>query len=256
VTFPQPRPGDNSSYLHDHGQTDGGIEAVVFDWGGTLTPWHDVDVAETWRCVARVVHADAPALVEELAARLLAADEAIWSRSREGSSSARFADVLAACQMEATAELLAAHCSPWEPHTLIDPDVPETLAALRERGIKVGLLSNTIWPRGQHEEWLERDGVLHLFDGAVFSSEIAWMKPHPEAFRAAMAAVGVGDPSRAVFVGDRPYDDIHGAKSAGMRAVLVPHSRIPEHERGPVEGEADAVVTRLSDLVPLIDAWR
>jgi FMN phosphatase YigB (HAD superfamily) len=90
----------------------------------------------------------------------------------------------------------------------------------------------------------------------VYSSEIPWVKPHPEAFRAALRAVGVADPRRAVFVGDRPFDDIHGAKSAGMRAVLVPHSRIPDDQRGPVDGEADAVIRRLPELVRLIDAWR
>ena len=41
-----------------------------------------------------------------------------------------------------------------------------------------------------------------------------------------------------------------------MRAVLVPHSDIPDLQRGPVEGEPDAVVSRLADLVPLIDGWR
>src|SRR6476646_4582404 len=72
-----------------------------------------------------------------------------------------------------------------------------------------------------------RDEVLNLIDGAVYTSEIEWVKPHPEAFRAAMAAVGETDPSACVFVGDRPYDDIHGAKSAGMRAVLVANSAVP-----------------------------
>jgi putative hydrolase of the HAD superfamily len=29
---------------------------VIFDWGGTLTPWHEVDVPEQWRVFARQVH--------------------------------------------------------------------------------------------------------------------------------------------------------------------------------------------------------
>ena len=133
--------------------------------------------------------------------------------------------------------------------------MPPLLAALRERGLKVGVLSNTLWAREHHEEVFRRDGVLDLIDGAVYTSEIPWTKPHPEAFRAAMAAVGVDDPSRVVFVGDRPYDDVHGAKQVGMRAVLVPHSAIPEDQRGHVEGDPDAVVQRLADLLPVIDAW-
>jgi putative hydrolase of the HAD superfamily len=98
--------------------------------------------------------------------------------------------------------------------------------------------------------------VLERIDGAVYSSEIPWTKPHPQAFRAALDAVGVREPDAAVFVGDRPFDDIHGAKSAGLRAVLLPHSDIPEVQKGPVEGEADAVITELADLVAVVDAWR
>ena len=137
-----------------------------------------------------------------------------------------------------------------------DPDVPDLLAGLRERGIRVGVLSNTLWTREYHEEVFRRDGVLDLIDGAVYSSEIPWTKPHPEAFRAALAAVGVDDPARAVFVGDRPYDDIHGAKQVGMRAVLVPHSAIPDYQKGHVEGDPDAVVDRLADLLAVVDGWR
>ena len=104
------------------------------------------------------------------------------------------------------------------------------------------MLSNTLWTREHHEQVFRRDGVLGLIDGAVYSSEIPWTKPHPEAFQAALSAVGVADPARAVFVGDRPFDDIHGAKQVGMRAVLVPHSAIPDAQKGHVEGDPDAVV--------------
>jgi putative hydrolase of the HAD superfamily len=93
------------------------------------------------------------------------------------------------------------------------------LRRLRERGIKIGVLSNTLWPRTWHEEVFRRDGVLDLIDGAVYSSEIDWTKPHPAAFLAAMAAVGVSDAHRCVFVGDRPWDDIHGGRAWGARGA-------------------------------------
>jgi putative hydrolase of the HAD superfamily len=41
-----------------------------------------------------------------------------------------------------------------------------------------------------------------------------------------------------------------------MRTVLLPHSLIPDDQRGPLDGEPDAVITRLSDLLPLLDAWQ
>jgi len=66
-----------------------------------------------------------------------------------------------------------------------------------------------------------------------------------------MAAVGVTDPASCVFVGDRPFDDVHGAKKAGMRTVLIPNSDVPAYP-GSVP---DAVVARLTDLRPLLDTW-
>jgi putative hydrolase of the HAD superfamily len=118
------------------------------------------------------------------------------------------------------------------------------------------VLSNTTWHRSAHERIFERDGVLEFIDGAVYTCEIPWTKPHPGAFRAAMDAVGADDPGRCVFVGDRTFDDIYGAKQVGMRAVLVPHSVIPQQQRGHTDGEPDAVVARLSELIGVVDTWR
>jgi putative hydrolase of the HAD superfamily len=223
------------------------LEAVIFDWGGTLTPWHTVVPLEGWTTAV-----GDPALAE----KLLAAEELLWVRSRDEHRSGTLAEVFAAVGLEPAPDLLAAFHDWWEPHTYLDPDVPELFAELKRRGLKIGVLSNTIWPRAVHEEIFRRDGVADEIDGAVYTSDIEWTKPHPEAFRAALAAVDVSDPSRAVFVGDRLFDDIHGAKSVGMRAVLVPHSDIPPEQVGHTEGEPDAVIERLADLLEVIDRWR
>jgi putative hydrolase of the HAD superfamily len=102
-----------------------------------------------------------------------------------------------------------------------------------------------------HDQIFGRDEVLDLSDGTVYSCELPWTKPHPEAFRAAMAAVGEDDPAMCVFVGDRPFDDVHGAKSIGMRAVLMQNSAVPAFEAA----APDATITRLSELLPYLDRW-
>jgi putative hydrolase of the HAD superfamily len=224
-----------------------GVSAVIFDWGGTLTPWHTIDIHSSW--LAAVGD-------DERAARLRDAELAAWATSRDEHRSSTLADVIAAAGIEPEDAFLEGYHGWWEPHTLLDPDVPELFAGLRERGVRIGVLSNTLWPRREHERIFARDDVLALIDGAVYTSEIAHTKPHPEAFRAALAAVGESDPKRAVFVGDRPFDDIHGAKSVGMRTVLIPHSDIPDEQRGHTDGEPDAVIGRLAELLPIIDSWR
>jgi putative hydrolase of the HAD superfamily len=232
------------------------IDAVIFDWGGTLTPWHTIDLREQWLRYAEVYDPDH---ADEMSARILSEEDAAWQAGRDHQRSATLDQIFASVGVDVTTELhadaLAASPRWWEPHTHTDPDVPELMTGLKERDLRVGVLSNTLWTREYHEAVFRRDGVLDLIDGAVYSSEIPWTKPHPEAFRAAMDAVGVDDPSRAVFVGDRPFDDIHGAKEAGMRAVLVPHSAIPDAQKGHVEGDPDAVVQRLGEVLAVVDRW-
>ena len=71
-----------------------------------------------------------------------------------------------------------------------------------------------------------------------------------------MSAVGVGEPARCVFVGDRLFDDIWGARNAGMRAIHLPHSDIPSEQVGHTVGEPDAVIQRLADVPAAIAPWR
>ena len=225
------------------------VRAVIFDWGGTLTPWHGVDHDALWRAVC-APHFP-PERAAEVAAAILAAERDLWQVTESSQQSATLAQVFDRAGVTATDGILASYYQTWEPHTFTDPQAPALLRGLRERGIKVGVLSNTMWPRSAHERVFTRDEVLELIDGAVYSSEIPWAKPHAEAFRAAMAAVGEHDPAACVFVGDRPYDDIHGAKSAGMRAVLVANSDVPAFDAA----VPDAVITSLVELMPHIDAW-
>ena len=225
------------------------IQAVIFDWGGTLTPWHIIDHPALWQAVCAPYYP--PGQVAAVAAAICAAEQELWAAADRDSTSATLAQVLDRAGVAATDALLAGYYRQWEPHTLTDPDAPAVLRELRGRGFKIGVLSNTMWPRSAHERVFVRDEVLDLIDGAVYSSEIPWTKPHPEAFRAVMAAIGVDDPAACVFVGDRPYDDIHGAKSVGMRAVWIPNSEVPGYDAA----EPDAVITGLSELPPLLDRW-
>ncbi len=171
------------------------VRAVVFDWGGTLTPWHTVDLAEQWRVFAAEYHVDDEALARDLAARMAASEDDGWRRGRhDDHASARFEEILAGAGVVAgdprSAAGEAAYRRFWEPHTWTDPQVRPLWEGLRDNGIRVGVLSNTIWSRDYHREVFARDGVLHLLDADVYSSETPWVKPHPEIFR--LAARGSG----------------------------------------------------------------
>jgi len=222
------------------------LDAVVFDWGGTLTPWHTIDPMECWLAVTS----------DEVQARALHEAEAgVWAAVKADHRSGTLDDILDRAALRLTPEQLRTYYQWWDAHSYTDPAVPELFSALRQRGLKVGVLSNTTWPAEEHRRIFERDGVDHLIDGAVYTSEIPWVKPHPEAFRAALDAVGVSDPGRAVYVGDRLFEDVWGANQVGMHAVLVPHSIIPAAQTTGIEGTPDAVISELSDLVAVVDRW-
>lgn len=97
--------------------------------------------------------------------------------------------------------------------------------------------------------------MLDLIDGDVYSSEIPWTKPAPEAFHAALEAIGVGDPSACVYVGDRLFDDVYGAQNAGLKAIHIPHSDIPVEQIGHTEGVPDATAHELSEIPGIVSSW-
>ena len=170
------------------------IEAVIFDWGGTLTPWRPIDYRGEALALASYVE---PARVDEVAEAVFAAGAQVWGRSRDEHRSATLAELCTLAGIEPTEEAIASYRAFWEPATITDPEVRPLWQGLHDAGIRVGVLSNTIWPRDWHREFFERDGVLDLIDGDVYTSEIEWTKPDPRAFEAALATRS-GSPTRGV----------------------------------------------------------
>jgi putative hydrolase of the HAD superfamily len=128
-------------------------------------------------------------------------------------------------------------------------DVPDVLRAIAARGIKIGLISNSHRPLTSFQSHFDLDGLV---SATVSSSEHGYLKPHPSIFNAALQLIGV-EAKDAVMVGDSLGQDIAGAVSVGMRAVLV--RRGPGNQ--PFHGNADAfegvaVVQSLQELLPLL----
>jgi HAD superfamily hydrolase (TIGR01662 family) len=103
-------------------------------------------------------------------------------------------------------------------------DVPEVLRLIAASGIKIGLISNTQRSLAAFESHFSLEG---LFAVALSSYEHGYMKPHPSIFQTALEQIGA-TPSESVMVGDSLLHDIQGARSIGMRGVLVARSRMPD----------------------------
>lgn len=126
--------------------------------------------------------------------------------------------------------------------TLIDGAI-DILKFFRDSKVKIGLVSNTIFPKAYHLKELTRFEIFPYLDAYHFSSEVGVRKPHPEIYLKTLGELGV-DASDAVFVGDRLLEDVGGAQEVGMKGILVLHER--RDYTAPVT--PDAKINRLEEL--------
>jgi len=95
--------------------------------------------------------------------------------------------------------------------------VPATIAALRERGLKLGIVS-TKYRRRIHEV-LEREAMLHGFEVVIGGEDVQQHKPHPQGLFEAIERLDCS-PASVVYVGDSVVD-AELAKRAGVPLVVV-----------------------------------
>jgi putative hydrolase of the HAD superfamily len=138
-------------------------------------------------------------------------DEAIWVRFTE--------DVVRGMGGEGAdvAEIALRIVRRWEEaaHFELYDDVLPALAEVRRHDLRIGLVSNTSRDLGAFVRHFGID-----VDGWIASGSYGKVKPSPLIFQAALELVDC-EAECAVMVGDSPDDDIAGARSVGMRAVLL-----------------------------------
>jgi putative hydrolase of the HAD superfamily len=200
-------------------------DAVIFDLFGTLISLHTVSPAAY------------EAMLRQLAENLdvpFAAFRDQWRAAieeRESGALGSVDDILrttaAAVGGEPTTAQIAAARESWLPTAAgwLTPraDAAPTMAAFREAGCKIGLLSNC----SAEVPPLWRDDPLAAFvDEPVFSCEVGLMKPDARLYAHACGLLNVA-PERCLYVGDGGAHELTGARSAGMDALLL---RVPGEE--------------------------
>jgi len=115
------------------------------------------------------------------------------------------------------------------------PSSKETLLALRKRGYKLGLISNTHWRILEHS----RIEFRKFFDVITLSYEHGYTKPHPSIFVSTLKRLE-SDANCCLHVGDDPVADIQGAKNVGMKTAFI--------KRRGIEVDADIKIKRLTEL--------
>jgi putative hydrolase of the HAD superfamily len=106
-------------------------------------------------------------------------------------------------------------------------DAVETVRGLRAGGLKIGILTNG--PSELQRRKLRLIGIEDEVDAVAVSEEIGAVKPDPEAYRRAVAMLGL-EPGEVAMVGDHVVNDVAGALAAGLAAAVWV-------ERRPDDGE-------------------
>jgi putative hydrolase of the HAD superfamily len=121
-------------------------------------------------------------------------------------------------------------------------DAEPTLSRLKDKGYKLGLVTDTDGAKGMKRRRLGRLGLVKLFEVVVVGGDDTQRtKPSPEPFQLAASKLGLR-PGECVVVGDKPFTDIKGAKAAGMKAILIKRRDWGLGER------ADLTINSLAEL--------
>lgn len=123
----------------------------------------------------------------------------------------------------------------------------EVLTSLKARGKRIGLVSNA--STLEVGAW-DRSPMAPLFDCAIFSCYVGYVKPDRRIYEACVTGLGVV-PGECAFVGDGGSGELEGARNVGMAPIMVAEyvrdmwpGKIEERKR-----QADVMIERLSELL-------
>lgn len=206
--------------------------AVVFDLDGTLTDSIRLIVA-SFRHAGEVV-----------LGRVLTEDEAVvrWGEPLQ----IRAAQLAPGRAEEFVAAYTAYYDANHDRWCRVFPGVPEMLAALAARGVRLGVATSK--RRRSTMQALERCGLGRWIGAAISTEDVPVPKPAADPVLAALAHLGAA-PADAWMVGDGAFD-IEAARRAGVRSVAALWGT---RERDALLGaRPDYVVSRPDEVVSLV----
>jgi putative hydrolase of the HAD superfamily len=237
------------------------LEAVLFDWGSTLMDfvWDEELVEEGHRAGLQALGREDPEELARLSAHfrerylpLLHAPGTLEEVEYPGLVQELLAHVGIEASEDDLNRYLEAEHKVWDPAMQVGSTSVALLEALRNRGLKTGLVSNATDPGWLLRIDLERQGLAPYLDAVVFSSELGKRKPHPAIYEAALSELGVAA-ERTLFVGDRLVEDVQGPRKLGMTTVQAVWFHADENPDGI---EADYRAFTQMDVLNVVERLR
>jgi putative hydrolase of the HAD superfamily len=241
------------------------LKGVLFDLGSTLQEYTDEDWPKIQRELNRDLygflagrgHAHRLPPLDEFIEIMATGSQQLWDTARSTMRGRPLTSLLPDLfERHGIDDLHPDECLvPWYHRVTniiyVEPDVRPTLLALRGRGLKLGLVSNTAWPAAIQAPDLERFGLLDLLECRFYSCEVGWEKPAPQIFLTALDCMGLS-PEEVAFVGDFLRYDVAGARRVGMKGIWKRVEGRPR-EADDHSVTPDAVITRIGELPAALD---
>jgi putative hydrolase of the HAD superfamily len=233
------------------------VKAVLFDWGDTLAraEWNEEIASEgTAAGLAAIGEREDLPDVAAIGAYFAERADELFRQDAEDEADLTaithtfFADLGATLDDAEVQRYIDATHEVWHRYFTVPDESLAVLDTLRERGLRLAIVSNTATPGRLLRPLLAEQGLAERVDTIVLSSELGKRKPHAAIFEAALSELGVR-PERALFVGDRRYQDVLGAKRLGMRTVLARWFRDDVHPNG---AEPDFEAKRALEVVRIV----
>jgi len=191
--------------------------------GTTIFDAYVVQASNFWKSLS----------TDALANRMIDTRFELWLEALRAAGLDR-ADVAVTC---------ASNYTEYRKHELeLSPGSMDLILALRERGVKLGIVTNGF--AETHHEKIALLGLTPLFDALFIADEMGMVKPDPRVFALACETLG-STPERTAMVGDRYDRDVSGALELGLFTVLVDVHRIPLIPSAP---PPDAIVPTIADV--------
>jgi HAD superfamily hydrolase (TIGR01509 family) len=172
-----------------------------------------------------------------------------WATDRDMDTAEQVEVLLRCLNIRPEPELVASVADPYANAVLhVEPFVVdgalEALETVRDRGLRMALISNTGRTPGQAmRKVMKKFGLLDFFEVTTFSNEAGYLKPHPAIFEQTLSRIGAL-PEHTVHVGDHDVLDVTGAKGYGMKCIRVREYATPGRETC----EPDACIDTMHEL--------
>ena len=212
----------------------GPIEAVAFDWDGTLVDFKRFLLTSFQRTTEEIFGKPFPTEEADVEKFVQLRGEDAFSLLADGDTEV----------MDQIETVFHRHYTQLSQEADPFPGTLETLERLRAAGLGIGVATSKARIRLDHE--LERTGIGAFIDEEVAGDEVKHAKPDPECVTRVIRLLGV-EPARTLYIGDGP-NDIRAARGAGAIAVAVTFGFHPDliGEAGP-----DHVIDAYPELLPL-----